>query len=143
MRLPPLAFLLVACAHPAFAAEPSMADRAAIFEAAGYKPDGARWIRCEEDPPTAAYQPGSIELQDLNGDGTPEAWVRESSSFCYGAAAEHVTLLRRDGTQWRVLLESAGIALPHETKRHGWPDIEVGGPNASTVYHWTGSTYTP
>jgi hypothetical protein len=125
----------------AFAAEPSLQDRVAIFEAAGFKPDGARWIRCEEDPPTAAYQPGSIELQDLNGDGTAEAWVRESSSFCYGAAGEHVTLLRRDGAAWKVLIESAGIALPHDMKHDGWPDIEVGGPSESVMYRWNGKGY--
>ena len=141
MRLPSLACLLVACTSPALAQQPSLADSVAIFEAAGYKPQGARWIRCEEDPPTAAYAPGSIELQDLNGDGAPEAWVRESSSFCYGATGEHVTLLRRDGTKWQVLIESVGIALPHETKRDGWPDIEIGGPNESGVWKWNGTRY--
>ncbi|MCC8362017.1 hypothetical protein LK996_02815 [Lysobacter sp. A6] len=141
MRLSPLALLVVACVGPALAQNPSFSDSVAIFEAAGYKPQGARWVRCEEDPPTAAYSPGSIELQDLNGDGTREAWVRESSSFCYGAAGEHVTLLRRDGDKWVVLIESAGVALPHATKHDGWPDIEVGGPTESAMYRWNGTAY--
>lgn len=134
---------LVLIAAGAVASEPSPADRAAIFEAAGFKPAGAQWIRCEEDPPTAGHMPGSIELQDLNGDGQAEAWVRESSAFCYGATAEYVVLLRRDAAKWRVLFESTGVALPLDTRRGRWPDIEVGGPSASVVYRWDGKGYVP
>ena len=141
MRRLASASLLVFAAAGALAAEPSPADRAAIFEAAGFKPAGAQWIRCEEDPPTASYVPGNIALQDLNGDGQPEAWVRESSGFCYGATAEYVVLLRRDAATWRVLLASEGMALPLETRRGRWPDIEVGGPSNSVVYRWDGTGY--
>jgi hypothetical protein len=134
---------LAALAASATASDPSPADRAAIFEAAGFKPAGAQWIRCEEDPPTAGHLPGSIELQDLNGDGQAEAWVRESSAFCYGATAEYVVLLRREAATWRVLIASEGVALPLETKRGRWPDIEVGGPTSSVVYRWDGKGYQP
>jgi hypothetical protein len=122
----------------------SAAERAAIFKAAGFKQKGNQWIRCEEDPPTASSQPGRIELEDLNGDGKSEAWVKESSTFCYGNTAEFFVLLAKsdDGT-WRKLLEETGMPTVLKTKRQGWPDIEVGGPGFGKfpVRHWNGKTY--
>jgi len=133
---------------PAFAAPTadslSAPDRAAIYKAAGFKQKGAQWIRCEEDPPTASYQAGRIELEDLNGDGKPEAWVKESSTFCYGNTAEFFVLLAKgDDGGWRKLLEEVGVPTVLETKRQGWPDIEVGGPGFGKfpVRHWNGKTY--
>ena len=67
------AFVIV----PAPAAELNAADKAAIFKAAGFKAKGNTFIRCEDDT-TASASPGSIEMQDLNGDGADEAWVREA-----------------------------------------------------------------
>jgi hypothetical protein len=129
-------------AFAAFASDVSPQDRAAIFEAAGFKPMGANWTRCEEEPRTASYSPGAIELEDLDGDGKPEAWVRESSTFCYGAAGEHFALLRRDATGWHVVLESDGMFLVRDAQHAGWPDIEVGGPGFdSVVYRWNGKAY--
>lgn len=72
--------------------------------------------------------PGRIELEDLNGDGRPEAWVKECSLFCYGNTAEAFVLLTRDDVGWRVLLDEVGIPAVGKTKHNGWPDIEVGGP---------------
>ena len=122
----------------------SAADRATIFKAAGFKQKGAQWIRCEEDPPTASYQAGRIELEDLNGDGKPEAWVKESSTFCYGNTEQFFVLLAKndDGT-WRKLLEEQGVPTVLKTKRQGWPDIEVGRPGFGKfpVRHWNGKAY--
>ena len=145
------ALLLVLPASPAVAAPPASpstplapAERAAVFQAAGFKPRGEQWIRCEEDPPTASYQAGSIEVADLNGDGSPEAWVKESSTFCYGHTAEAFVLLTRekDGT-WRRILEAIGVPVVRDTRNLGWPDVEVGGPGfgASPVHRWDGTRY--
>lgn len=122
---------------------PSAADRAAIFKAADFKPRGDKFVRCAEDP-SESYTPGSIEMQDLNGDGTAEAWVRESSTFCYGNTAEAFVLLSKgaDG-KWTVLLDEVGVATPKDSKHKGWPDIEVGGPGMGPfpVYRYNGKKY--
>lgn len=120
------------------------AEQGAVFKAAGFKKvGGGRYIRCKEDPPTASYAPGRIELADLNGDGRPEAWVTEGSVFCYGNTAEAFVLLTRDDGGWRVLLDAVGIPVVRKTKRGGWPDIEVGGPGFAKfpVYRWNGKEY--
>jgi hypothetical protein len=75
---------------------------------------------------------GFIEADDLNGDGASEAFVRESSSFCYGATAEAFVLVAKNAKgEWSVLLDEVGMALVLDTKaKNGWKDIEVGGPGA-------------
>jgi hypothetical protein len=140
--------ILCAClgvAGAASAAEPSTSERAAIFQAAGFKAKGDRYVHCEDDV-TASYMPGRIELQDLNGDGKAEAWVKESSLFCYGHTAEFFVLLGKDaGGKWTVLLQEVGVPLVLESRTRGWPDIEVGGPGAGPfpVHRWDGKTYAP
>ena len=102
-------------------------------------------MRCV-DTVTASAMTGFIELADLNGDGSPEAWVRESSSFCYGNTAEAFVLLTRDRSgAWIKLIDEIGMALPLETQHSGWPDIEVGGPGAGPfpVYRFDGTGYVP
>jgi hypothetical protein len=132
--------VLFACS--AFAAEPVAADKAAIFKAAGFKAKASKYVRCEDDSPSA--MPGSIELQDLNGDGKAEAWVKESSTFCYGMTAEAFVLLGKDGKgNWTKLLDQVGMADVKRSKHGGWPDIEVGGPGMGPfpVYRWNGTKY--
>jgi hypothetical protein len=118
------------------------ADIAAAFEAAGFKRKGGEWVRCE-DTQTASRQSGALEVADLNGDDAPEAWVRESSLFCYGNTAEAFVLLTKRGSTWMVLLDEVGVAVPRPTKTRGWPDIEVGGPGlgAMPVYRFDGAKY--
>jgi hypothetical protein len=145
MRLGACVFaLLVSATSGAFAATPALApaDEAAAFKTAGFKLKGREWVRCD-DAETASHESGSIEVADLNGDGVPEAWVRESSVFCYGNTAEAFVLLTRKGGGWTVLLDSVGVALPRPTKTMGWPDIEVGGPGTGPmpVYRFNGSGY--
>ena len=125
-------------------AELTPADRTAIFKAAGFKKarDG-QYIRCEEETPTASYTPGQIELANLNGDGQPEAWVTESSMFCYGSPHTSFVLVRKDAGAWSVLIDDVGIPVVLKTKRLGWPDIKVGGPGFGKfpVYRWNGKSY--
>jgi len=107
----------------------SAADQAVIFKAAGFKAKGDKWVRCEDDT-TQSGMTGFIEVEDLNGDGVNEAWVRESSTFCYGNTAEAFVLLGKDAKgAWTILLDQVGMALPLDTKsKSGWKDVEVGGP---------------
>lgn len=118
------------------------ADEAAAFTAAGFKRSGAEWVRCE-DTETMSRQSGFIEVTDLNGDGLPEAWIRESSLFCYGNTAEAFVLLTRNSAGWTVLLDEVGMAAPLAARTKGWPDIEVGGPGLGPmpVYRFNGVKY--
>ena len=120
------------------------ADTAAIFKAAGFKLKGGKQVRCEDDT-TASYMAGFIEADDLNGDGAKEAFVRESSSFCYGATAEAFVLVAKNAKgEWTAVLDQVGMALVLDTKaKNGWKDIEVGGPGAGPFpkYRYNGKKY--
>jgi hypothetical protein len=132
---------------PALSAPPpalSAKEQAAVFAAAGFKAKGGKFVRCNEDPPTPSYVPGSIEVADLNHDGLPEAWVVESSTSCYGMTGEAFVLVTRDATgAWRKILDEVGIADVKQTKGAGWPDIEVGGPGMGPFprFHYNGTKY--
>ena len=140
-----VSFLLtVAAGNAVAAAQPSESERDAIFKAAGFTAKGGQYIRCEEDPPTMSYMAGSIELADLNSDGKSEAWVKESSLFCYGHTAEFFVLLtQNENGAWVRLLESVGVPMVQAGQRNGWPEIEVGGPGSGPfpVYYFDGKQY--
>ncbi len=145
-RLTALTVLLLTVTTVRATTPPPITDteRAAIFDAAGFKAKGDQYIRCEEDPPTLSYRAGSIELSDLNKDGRPEAWVKEGSLFCYGHTAEFFVLLKQgsDGI-WTKWIEDVGIPIEQITRHNGWPDIEVGGPGNGPfpIYRFDGKTY--
>ncbi len=127
----------------ASAAEPSKAEREAIFEAAGFKAKGDQFVHCDEDV-TMSYSPGRIEMEDVNGDGTRDAWVKESSVFCYGNTAEFFVLVTQQaGGGWVNILEAVGVPTALATKSKGWPDIEAGGPGFGKfpVYGFDGKKY--
>ena len=124
-----LSFATIVLASHAHAVELSAADRTAVFTAAGFKERGGKWIRCEEDPPTASYVAGNIEVVDLNGDGRPEAWVKESSSFCYGNTAELTVLVTKDADgRWRKLIDQVGVALVLRRSTTAGPTSRWAGP---------------
>jgi hypothetical protein len=137
--------LLISIPGTVFCAEfeLSAADRDAVFKAAGFKAKGNDYIRCEDDV-TASYMAGRLELVDLNGDGQPEAWVREGSVYCYGNSAEYFVLLTQNpGGSWVELLGEVGVPLELESRHNGWPDLSVGGPGAGPfpIYFFDGSGY--
>jgi len=137
-------FVLPIAARGATPAALAAADRAAVFKAAGFQERGGRYIRCEEETPTASYVPGAIEVADLNGDGRPEAWVTESSLFCYGNTGSMFVLVTQEANgTWRTLIDEVGMQNVLESKQGGWPDIEVGGPGFGKfpVYRWSGQGY--
>jgi hypothetical protein len=137
-------FIVAALAVPSLAQAQYInpTEQDAIFAAAGFTKRGEQFVRCAEDN-TASYSPGAIELIDLNGDGQNEAWVTESSTFCYGNTAQTVVLLTKKDGAWVKLLDEVGVAMTKEEKRDGWPDIEVGGPGFGPfpVFHWDGAKY--
>ena len=133
---------LIASAAQAAPIELSTPERAAAFQAAGFRHWAEGWTRCREDT-SASHMWGTLEIADLNGDGAPEAWIRESSTFCYGNTAEAFVLLTRRPTGWAVLLDEVGMAAELKTNSKGWPDIEVGGPGFGEmpVYRFDGAKY--
>lgn len=134
---------LGSAAIAAEAPKPTKEESAAIFKAAGFNAKGDKYVRCDDDT-TASAMAGFIELEDLNGDSKNEAWVRESSTFCYGNTAEAFVLVGQgaDG-KWSILLDEVGMALTKETKHKGWKDIEVGGPGMGPfpVFQFNGKVY--
>lgn len=139
-----LGFGLALGVAPAIAADEfSAADKAAIFKAAGFKAKGGAYIRCVDDSPSAMA--GYIETDDLNGDGANEAFVRESSTNCYGMTAEAFVLVAKNAKgEWTALLDEVGIASVLDTKaKNGWKDIEVGGPGMGPFpkFRYNGKKY--
>lgn len=141
----PLIILAAMAAAPVLAqAALSTADRAAAFEAAGFKLEGGQWSACG-DPGSESYTPGEIEtVRDLNGDGRPEAVIVEGSAACFGNAGTGYTIVskQRDG-KWKLITGSPGIPTFLATKgTGGWPDIEIGGPGfCFPVERWDGKEY--
>jgi hypothetical protein len=119
-------------------------EQAAVFKTAGFErsADG-RYIRCQEDTPTASYTPGAIEEVDVNGDGQAEVFVTESSMFCYGSPHTFFGLVAKGASGWKLLLDDVGIPVVLETRHGGWADIEVGSPGFGKfpVWQWNGSAY--
>jgi hypothetical protein len=145
-RVLALTFLFATTAAAADPAPPTLseADRAAAFKAAGFKLAGKNQIRCEEDPPTASYTPGTLEVMDLNKDGRPEAWITESSTFCYGSPHILFVLLTREKNGgWTKLIDVEGEAYATDAVHGGWPDITLGGPGSGPfpIYRWNGKGY--
>lgn len=119
------------------------ADEAAAFKAAGFKQHGKQWKSCKDA--SASYVPGAIEqVQDINGDGRPEAVITESSTACFGDTGVGYTLVSKqaDGS-WEVMSRGVGILIVQKTKgKDGWPDLEIGGPGfCFPVERWNGSEY--
>lgn len=133
--------MIALIALAASAATLTMQQRAAIFTAAGAVKRGARWKICTEDLDASA-RIGLLE--DLNGDGRPEAVVSEDGTFCHGAAGTGFTLLSKQANgKWKLVFASDGTPQFLKTRYGGgWPDISVGGPGfCFPVLRWNGRAY--
>jgi hypothetical protein len=117
----------------------SSVEQAAAFKAAGFTLRSGHWRHSScDDPGTASYSPGEIEkVQDLNGDGAPEAIIVEGSTFCYGATGAGYSLVTRQKTGgWRLLSSGPGMIIVLPTKSPGgWADIAIGGPGFCFPVH--------
>ncbi|MEQ1509986.1 MAG: hypothetical protein ABL909_06225 [Sphingopyxis sp.] len=122
----------------------SAQDQASAFAAAGFSQVGGQW-RSDCADSSAGYTPGGIDMvDDLDGDGKPEAFITEGSATCYGAAGTGFALVSKGaGGRWRLLLRAAGYATPLSGRGIiGLPDIEVGGPGGCfPVYRWNDHDY--
>lgn len=141
----PVLLLFTLLVRPAFASPQPLntSDREAVFKAAGFILKGDKYVRCD-DTVTGSSQSGSIEIADLNNDGAPEAWVKESSLFCYGNTAEAFVLVTKNNKgEWIKLLDEVGVPSAMPEFHNGWPNIMVGGPGQGPfpVYYYVGSKY--
>lgn len=133
-----------ASSPPAAASALTAADEAAIFRAAGFTRRRGQWMLCD-DPGTVGYAPGEIgPLEDVNGDGLPEAVILEGSTFCHGMTGTGYSLLSRqsDGS-WKLIDQRTGIPEFLATRSTGgWRDIQVGMPGfCFPVLRWNGREY--
>ncbi len=130
--------LLAAAAHAGEAAKLPPAEMAAVFNAAELgQRDGKVLDACGRP-----VEP-RVDVIDLNGDGQPEVFVLVQSS-CYGMAGAELSLLIKDkqGRWQRNLGFPAGDYKLLDTKSHGYPDIEIGGPGfCSPVWRCNGKEY--
>jgi len=122
-------------------------DERSLFQAAGFtfvQKRGQWESGACGDPPMGSYEPGGIErLGDINGDGRPEAFVREGG-ICYGNMGQHFWLLSQQASgKWKVMLDA--IAIPELLATRGtdnFPDIQIGGPGfCFPVVRWNGREY--
>ncbi|MFT3896671.1 MAG: hypothetical protein QM719_03090 [Thermomonas sp.] len=128
--------------HAQAGGEPSAAERAAVFKAAGAVQKGGQWRLCPEDPHGGA---ASLEqYRDLNGDGYKDALVTDGGTYCYGSTeAGYVLLAGQAGGGWKTLDAGGGIVEFQSGKgKDGWPDILLGGPGfCFPVLRWNGREY--
>lgn len=125
----------------------SDADRAAVFKTAGAVHRKGKWVICAPpaEPGASVPEGAAIEtVQDMNGDGRPEAVVVDSGSYCYGNMGAAFKLLsKQPNGSWRLITEHIGT--PHFLPTRGaggWPDIQIGGPGfCFPVQRWNGKAY--
>lgn len=116
----------------------SFPEQADIFAAAGFKNVNGAWRgKCSF---------GHIPfVQDLNGDGRPDAIIRDGGTECYGSTGVGFHLITKQATgKWTRILNSPGEPRFLKTVgRHGWPDIEIRTQSqCHTIYRWDGKKFT-
>lgn len=121
-----------------------VAERDALFRAAGMQPvGGGKWTGCADDP-SGRSEAQVAMVQDINGDGRPEAMIRDGGSYCNGMAGVNSTVLTQtaDGT-WEIVYGNQGFVNFLVSRGvDGFPDIEAGLPGFCFPYfRWNGSEY--
>lgn len=122
----------------------SIADRNALFRAAGMAPvGGGKWTRCTDD--TSGRSEAHVGMvEDINGDGRPEALIRDGGSFCNGFAGVNSTVLTRTPNgAWKSMFSSQGFVNFLVSRGvDDYPDIEVDLPGFCYPYwRWNGTEY--
>lgn len=124
--------------------ELSAQDQNRAFTAAGFSMRDGQWHSACIDEGDA-YVSGTLDLvDDLDGDGKPEAIITEASSACFGEAGTAFALVSKQaGGEWRLLMRANGYATPLSGRGIiGFPDIEVGGAGECyPVFRWEEGEY--
>lgn len=112
-------------------------EQEAIFKAAGFKPANGAWRgKCSFGH--------IVEVKDFNGDGRPDAIIRDGGTSCYGTTGVGFHLITKQKTdKWTRILNSPGDPVFLKTiGRHGWPDLLISTPSkCHQVYSWDGSRF--
>ena len=122
----------------------STADRDALFRAAGMQPiGGGKWTGCVEDP--SGHSEAQVAMvQDINGDGRPEAMIRDGGTYCNGMAGVNTTVLTQTAAGgWTTIYGNQGfVNFLVSRGADNFPDIEAGLPGFCFPYfRWDGSEY--
>lgn len=121
-----------------------VSERTAVFRAAGVQAvGGGRWTGCTEDA-SGRSEAQLAMIEDINGDGRPDAMIRDSGSYCNGYAGVASTVLTQTSTgAWSVMLSTQGFINFLESRgADNYPDIEVGLPGFCFPYRrWNGDEY--
>lgn len=122
----------------------SIADRDALFRAAGAQPiGGGKWTGCPDD--TSGRSEAQVAMvQDINGDGRPEAMIRDSGSYCNGFAGVSSTVLTQTAAgRWEIIYSNQGFVNFLVSRGvDNMPDIEAGLPGFCFPYfRWNGREY--
>jgi hypothetical protein len=120
------------------------AERDALFRAAGMEPvGGGKWSGCTDD--TSGRSEAQVAMvQDLNGDGRPEAMIRDGGSYCNGmAGVSSIVLTQTAEGNWSILYRNQGfVNFLASRGADGYPDIEAGLPGFCFPYfRWDGTEY--
>lgn len=122
----------------------STADRDALFRAAEMQPiGGGKWTGCVDDS-SGRSEAQVAMVQDINGDGRPEAMIRDGGTYCNGMAGVNSTVLTRDASgAWRIIYSNQGfVNFLVSRGTDGFPDIEAGLPGFCFPYfRWNGQEY--
>lgn len=130
-------FTLLSCNQWTRAGNTQYPEQEAIFTAAGFKNTNGAWRgKCSF---------GYITLnRDLNGDGRPDAIIRDGGSQCYGTTGIGFHLVTKQATgKWTRILNSPGEPeFLSSIGRHGWPDISIqNSSQCHQIYSWDGSKF--
>ena len=142
-----LALAALAGAAPAAFGAPALSaeDRAAVYQAAGLRADGAAWRR---EGCATPLKPDTEPL-DLDGDGQPEVLLYLGPSACFpGGRAGNVALFMKErGDPGGAWIERLGFVpgvevVRQETAHAGLPDLGVANPGGCMpIYRWDGRRY--
>lgn len=137
----PLLALWIAATHTVVMAASDDKDvLAAIVSATGGKMKAMQGRAFDKDcGQEIDYQ---AEAVDLNGDGQLEVLTHEGG-MCFGRAGAQMNLYIRDRSgQWQPQFGFPGMARLLNTRRHGFPDIQVDGPGTCfPVWRYDGKRY--
>ena len=125
-------------ASPAAAQGPRMsqAEGLQLFEAGGFKVAGGKAINVCGTASTPKFT-----FLDLNGDGSPEAFVVDKNVSCYGGAGEWFTVLAKGGDgRWRAIARDTGALSWEPTRTAGWLDARVVS-NCPRIWKYAGDGY--
>ncbi|GEM_PF-1164266 len=122
----------------------SASQQETLFSAAGMQRlRNGNWTGCSDDP--SGHSQGVVALyQDLNGDGRPEAVLRDDGTFCSGhVGSSSMVLTQQTDGSWTTMYKNQGhVSFLRSRGKDGFPDLTVDLPGLCfPFFRWDGSEY--